>query len=39
MKEQLIKFYLENEKTILVILLLVLAAIIGQVQESTPEMR
>lgn len=39
MKEKLIEFYLQNEKTIVIIGLVILAIIIGRVQESTPEMR
>lgn len=39
MKEKLIEFYLQNEKTIIIIGLVILAMIVGRVQESTPEMR
>lgn len=39
MKQKLIEFYLQNEKTIVIIGLVILAMIVGMVQESTPEMR
>jgi hypothetical protein len=39
MKQELIRFYLQNEKTIVIIGLVILAMIVGRVQESTPEMR
>lgn len=39
MKQKLIEFYLQNEKTIVIIGLIILSMIVGRVQESTPEMR
>lgn len=39
MKQELIRFYLQHEKTIIAIGVIILLIIVGQVQESTPEMR
>ena len=39
MKQELIRFYLQHEKAIIFIAVIILLVLVGQIQESTPEMR